>query len=556
MNWRHQDIPLEAHPHKDLIHYYSRQYNIHPLVMYHLFCHGYDQPSKIEVFLFPSMGQLHNPFLFKDMSKALKRIVKAIVHKEEIMVFGDYDVDGITSSAIIYRALKKLGAEVQVRLPLREEGYGLTSKAVQNFPEKTSLIITVDNGSNAHDALRTAKHMGIDVIVTDHHEILEEDPDCFAFINPKGADETYPFKELCGAGVALKVVQAFFMVFKGPWAKQLMEFIEFAALGTIADMVSLTDENRAICYYGLQKMNVTPCEVLKCFFSVLQIKEIDSTTVGFQIAPILNSCGRIDDPNKALHAFISDEPRQEDFRNMVYIDLLRKDMQKIEYATLRETILYNRLQHGKIITIHGSFHKGIAGILAARVTEEFKKPAIVIANDGTGSARSVQGTNFSMINTLTRVSNYLQKFGGHKAAAGLTISTDSAHLKAFILALQSSAELEEANEPVTHFLAEYPIEGWDRSTINDFIALEPYGLGNPKPIFLASLSNAYQIASFGKASDHLKFSIDKKQVIAFGKSSSLEEIASGFAEGLYTFGGRKFQFNLLDIRTKSSKGSD
>ncbi|MDR6553972.1 single-stranded-DNA-specific exonuclease RecJ [Paenibacillus qinlingensis] len=551
MNWKHLDLPIDVHPQKAKILYYSRKYNLHPLVMLNLFCNGYDDTSKIEAFLFPTMDQLHSPFLFKDMKKALKRIVKAIVNKELIMIFGDYDVDGITSTAIMYKALKRLGAEVQARLPLREEGYGLTSRSVQNFPYNTSLIITVDNGSNAHDALITAAQKGIDVIVTDHHEILDGEPQCFAFLNPKGEEETYPFKDLCGAGVALKVVQALFMILKdkNPLNNEIMEYIEYAALGTIADMVSLTDENRAICFKGLQKMNVAPCKVLKCFFSVLKIKDVSSTTIGFQIAPILNSCGRIDDPNKALEVFISEQPKHEDFKNMVNTDLLRKEMQKTQYSSLKETILQNNLNHGRIIAVHGQFHKGIAGILAARVTEEFKKPAIVIATDGTGSARSVHGTNFSMINTLTRCSRYLKRFGGHTAAAGLTISTESAHLKAFFLALQASAELEEDVEPVIRYLAEYPIEAWDKCIIDDFIALEPYGQGNPKPFFLASIKKVYQLETFGKASEHLKFTMDKKQIIGFGKANLLEEVASGHAEGLYTFGGRTLQFNLHEIRT-------
>ena len=183
------------------------------------------------------------------------------------------------------------------RLPLREEGYGLSPLAVNSLPENISLLITVDNGSSAHPAIRRAKEKGIDVIVTDHHEVLGEHPACFAFINPKRKDNTYPFPHLCGAGVALKVIQALFLTLKQDWVKETWNYIEYATIGTIADVMPITGENRVICWYGLYKMRNCPNKLLQLFREQLQLKYIDSTTIGFLIGPMLNSCGRISDPN-------------------------------------------------------------------------------------------------------------------------------------------------------------------------------------------------------------------------------------------------------------------
>lgn len=547
MDWKPHSEAIDTHPRRNLITYYSRQFNLNPLVIQHLFNHGVDHQVAIEDFLFPSFSQFHDPYLFRDMKKAVYLIIKTIVNRELIIIFGDYDVDGMTSSAILYKGLKSVAANVEVRLPLREEGYGLSLHAIQNLPQETALIITVDNGSNAHEALSAAKQRGIKVIVTDHHDITDGEPDCMAFINPKMELENYPFKDLCGAGVALKLVQALLMAAKKPWEKLITEYIELAALGTIADLVSLTDENRTICYYGLQKMNVAPSFVFKHLFSILKIDEVDSTKISFQIAPIFNSCGRIDNPNKAVQLLISDEPSMDELHTMIHINTERKEMQREQYLRLKEIILQENLQQRRVIAIHGEFDKGIIGILAARVTEEFKKPSIIISADGIGSGRIVHGTSFSMINTLTRCSQFLIRYGGHKAAAGLKVSTEKSHLEAFFSALQVSAELEESSPPEAQYLAEMPFEAWDKNCINDFLTLEPYGLGNPKPIFISPLSKIQHIETFGKASEHLKLIINKKQIIAYGKAGLYDEIAEGLSKGLYTFGERQFHFNLQEI---------
>lgn len=236
------------------------------------------------------------------MKKSDYRIIKAIQNKEKILIFGDYDVDGMTAAALLNTGLRFFGSNVTTQLRLRSEGYGLSATCIEKLPTDVSLIITVDNGSSAHSAMQAAKRRGIDVIVTDHHEVLGEHPTCHAFVNPKRKDSTYPYTDLCGAEVAFKVVQALHELAKLDWHKYMWDYIEFAAIATIADLMPLTGENRVITWLGLQKTNRSPHPILQKLFSLLRISKIDSTTIGFEIAFLFNACGRIDDPNLASYA--------------------------------------------------------------------------------------------------------------------------------------------------------------------------------------------------------------------------------------------------------------
>lgn len=245
MHWISK-IPIQHHPKHAQIKYLSAQFQLHPLLIQHLFNQGFSDFEKLDSFIYPKLTNMYDPFLMNEMKAAVTRILQAIQQSEHIHIFGDYDCDGITASSILYLSLKELGANVTTQLPLRSEGYGLSVNAVKQLHEDVSLVITVDNGSSAHDALRTAKERGIDVIVTDHHEVLDDRPDCLVFINPKRKDNTYPFTELCGAGVALKLVQAIYKTLNRDWIRGTEPLLDMATLGTIADMVPLKDENRIL----------------------------------------------------------------------------------------------------------------------------------------------------------------------------------------------------------------------------------------------------------------------------------------------------------------------
>ncbi len=516
--WRQINPQLNSHPNKSLIYFLARQTCIEPILMHGLFEQGINTEERVWSFLYPSINDLHNPFLLNDMKKSVFRIIQAMKRNETILIFGDYDLDGISSSTLMHQCLKYFGANVSFRLPLRHEGYGISPKAIEEISNLgVSLIITVDNGSSAHEAMRMAKEKGIDVIVTDHHEILGEFPNCYAFINPKRFDNTYPYTNLSGAGVAFKLVQALFQATSNlSWEKHFHDYIEMATLGTIADLMPLEGENRVICSLGLCKMNNDPSQVLKKLFGLLNLSYVDSTKIGFQIAPIFNSVGRIDDPNKATKLLTNTDTSEEELKELIAINRKRQSLTTEQYQQAEQDILKNGWDNEKIIVVHGEFHNGIIGIIAARVAENFHKPTIVISQSGTGSARTVQGSNFSIINPIKQCSQYLKKYGGHQGAAGLSIDLEKIDLfrKAVQLAIMNDSEIKPMIQYTNQFdLMKFPVE-----LFKDLVALEPFGIGNPKPIFhcppTQQLSN---FELFGNNKEHVKLTINKKKLLAFSK---------------------------------------
>lgn len=535
MDWVPFDTSLEKHPNKALITYMARQFDIEPVLMHHLFIHGIDNCEKVSRFIFPTIDDFHDPFLMNDMKKAIIRIIKALIQKEKILIYGDYDVDGMTATAILYKALKKFKADVHYRLPLRNEGYGLSPKAIEKIPEDVSLIITVDNGSSAHSAMEVAKRRGMDVIVTDHHEVLGPHPDCYAFINPKRHDNTYPFPHLSGAGVALKVVQALFMAGKIPWDKHVYEFIEFATLGTIADLMPLKGENRIICKLGLQKMNYTPTPVLKKLFEMLRIKYVDSSTISFQIGPIFNSSGRIGDPNQAVDILVNPLCAKADLYSLITLNKKRQQMTKEQFQRIEEQIIQNQWYKQNVIVVCDDFHSGIIGLIAAKIANKFKKPAIVISLTGAGSARSVNATDFSMINVIKKCSHFLTKYGGHRAAAGFSIKPDFDHIHAFREAIQLAALDEPPLTPKLKYISTIPLHQFPMHIFDDLGVLEPFGMSFPKPLFYCSPLVIKQFQVFGKNNEHLKLITNDKKAIAFFKGAMANKLQQqSLAECLYT----------------------
>ncbi|MDR7319679.1 DHH family phosphoesterase [Brevibacillus nitrificans] len=398
MKWIAATPSLDQHPDRVAICYLARRFNLEPVLILKLYQQGIVTEKTIADFLYPSITHLYDPFLLPDIKKAVYRIIRAIQNKEKILIFGDYDADGMTATALLYEGLHFFGASVTTQLPLRSEGYGLSASCVENLPSDISLVITVDNGSSAHPAMQVAKQRGIDVIVTDHHEVLGEHPTCHAFVNPKRKDNTYPNTDLCGAGVAFKVVQALHELAKLDWHKHMWNYIEFATIATIADLMPLTGENRVITWLGLQKMNRSPSPVLNKLFSLLRLSKIDSTTIGFQIAPLFNACGRIDDPNLACEILKSKSALEIELRQLLEINQKRKRLTKEQFSRIEKRMIDEQLHQKRVIIIQDDFHAGLIGILASRIAERFRKPAIVMTNNGVASARSVQGSSEYVIN--------------------------------------------------------------------------------------------------------------------------------------------------------------
>jgi single-stranded-DNA-specific exonuclease len=525
MKWEKSDDSLELHPNRDEIMFYSRNYSFHPYLIQHLFLHGINSEEKIEKFLFPSTEHLHDPYLFNDMKKAIHRIINATVNKEKILIFGDYDSDGITSTSIVYLALKKFGADVSFKLPLREEGYGITAKSVENASEQNvSLIITVDNGSSAHAAMTAALRSGIDIIVTDHHEIVGNHPNCFAFINPKRHDSTYPFSFLAGAGVAFKLVHALFLAANEDWKDHLFDYVELATLGTIADLMPLIGENRVISQLGLKKWNAQPLTPFRHLKKLLRLSSITSSTIGFGIAPLFNAIGRLSDPNMAVHLLTNQNKAEADFNILIDANEERKTLTYQQFLSCESIIQNESLFNNHIIVVKGDFHHGLIGILASRIAENFGKPAIVINNSGTASCRSVNGSAFSIIDCLSSCSHLLKKYGGHQAAAGFSICTEENHLHQFNNDIQNSARSQGMVTPIKKYLAILPTDEFTNEFYKDIVCLEPFGQLFPQPIFLSHLHSAKGFNIKKSDKGHVTFhSKTNERYYFFNKANIIDE---------------------------------
>src|SRR5699024_1814506 len=358
-----------------------------------------------------------------DMQKAVERLQIAIENGESILVYGDYDADGITSTSVIVETLEMLGANVSYYLPNRfKDGYGPNVDVYrQKIEEGIELILTVDNGVAGHEAIDYANQQGIDVIVTDHHELPEQLPDAFAIVHPRHPEGNYPFGELAGVGVAFKLACA--LIEEVPY-----ELLELVAIGTVADMVSLTDENRIFVRLGLEMMKQTQRIGLKTLMEVSEVnpKELDEQTIGFALAPRLNALGRLDDPNPAVHLMLTFD-EEEAYQLAKQIDLWnqkRKDLvDEINSQTI-EKINPDNYVH---VIAGEDWHEGVLGIVAGKILKETGKPTIVLSinenNQAKGSGRSVD--SFNLFESMGQVREIFEKFGGHHSAVGLTIKLEN-----------------------------------------------------------------------------------------------------------------------------------
>ncbi|WHY93084.1 single-stranded-DNA-specific exonuclease RecJ [Neobacillus cucumis] len=535
MHWKPIDIPYENHPKRGYFYYCSRMFDLDPRLIHYLWLNGYKKEEQMINLLVPSIDKMYSPFLLNDMDIAVDRILKALYQKEHIFIFGDYDTDGITSTTLLYKILIHLNGKVSFRLPLRKEGYGLTANAVFELPTDVSLLITVDNGSSAHEAMKAAKQRGVDVIVTDHHEVLGPPPSCFAFINPRRKDNTYPFPSLSGAGVALKVSQALYKRMGRRMDSVMSEAIELAALGTIADLMPMVDENRIICWLGLRKLENHPLPLIKHLKDLLHISKVDSTTVGFTFGPIFNACGRISDPNIAVKLLLKKNLTKEMVRKVIDLNEKRKEMTQLSFKIALDFIEGNQLHKDQVIVVNGSFHHGIIGILAGKIAESFQKPSIVISKDGVGSARSVNGTDFSIVAAIKECSEHLLKFGGHQAAAGFSITPDSNKIGEFRKVIQEIAKKQEIRDPLITYCFDLSINDVTDTFLNDLYSLEPFGINFPKPIFFTSLNDITHFETFGRKQNHLKLFHSKKEIIGFDMANFLSQWKkSSKLEVLYT----------------------
>ncbi|OAA31402.1 single-stranded DNA exonuclease RecJ [Kosmotoga arenicorallina S304] len=490
---------------------------------------------EVNKFLNPDASLMHDPFLMKDMSTAIKTIIEAAERGNSIVIFGDYDVDGVTSTALLYLTMKKLGFNVSYYIPLRlEEGYGLSKDAITELYEQGHrLLITVDCGVTSVEEIKHAKELGFKVVVTDHHEVKESLPPAEAIVNPKRPDDEYPFKGLAGVGVAYKVLSALNETLGFPLDPQ--DYLDIVALGTIADIVPLKDENRYIVREGTKKIQNHPLLGLKALLSYLRLnaEHLTAQDIAFKIAPKLNAAGRMDSAIVALELLISrnhEEAMKAASRLLQHNQNRQTIEAKIFDQAIKEIEKNKAYKKDKVLVLSGeNWHLGVLGIVASRLVGMYNKPVFLISTSGEvgkGSARSPSG--ISIISLLNNINSLLKEYGGHEMAAGLTIEKKNIPL---MRKLVNEAYVElYGNELPVHVVevdAELSLDELNSEKLGEIQLLRPFGHSNPEPKFLIKNLNIEKAKTFGNSGDHVKLILrsgDRKVLaIGFGMNRLFDE---------------------------------
>lgn len=537
---------------------------------------------------------LHDPFMLDDMQKGCDRINKAVKNGEKITVYGDYDVDGITSVCIIYSYLKKAGADINYYIPSRKgEGYGVSSNAIRSlYGSGTKLIITVDTGITAVSETEFAKTLGIDMVITDHHECPDILPDACAVINPKRVGTRYPFSKLAGVGVAFKLLCALECVrTDSPMIdcvrKISMEYSDLTAIGTIADVMPVTDENRIIISLGLALANKTGKVGLEKLINLCRSnetkttaqknkKKISSGFVGFGLAPKINAAGRISDASLAVDLFLTENAEEAEQRAVKLCEINR-ERQLEENRIAEEANEYIQkhpfLKNGVIVIENNTWNHGVIGIVSSKITDKYSLPSILISFDGNedpndpeavgkGSGRSVSGMN--LVNALSSCSDLLEKYGGHELAAGLSVKRKNLEeFKRRINEYAGSCFGENTPVPTLDIDCELDTSDINLTLASELERLEPYGVDNPTPIFVLRDAEIADITPVGM-NRHLKLKITKDgfsvTAMLFGVSSEdftlnvHDSVDIAFNLEINDFMGiLSPQINIRDIRMSDSE---
>lgn len=487
------------------------------LVQKLLYNRGITNSSEAVEFLNPDYGRLHDPFLFSAMRMSVERIWQAIETGEKITIYADYDADAITACAVMFRAFSKLGAQVDYYIPDRfSEGYGMNSEAVERIAAAgTKLIITVDCGINAVAETETALKAGVDVIITDHHELTGQLPQAFSVINPKNPADNYPFKYLTGVGVAFKVVQALFADAArlearnavAGWEKWLLDLV---AIGTVADCQALMDENRVLVSFGLKVLAKTRWPGLKSLIDAAGTNNrLDTYVLGFIIAPRINAAGRISHASVALKLLVSDDPK-ESFALAGELNQLNIHRQQLTERVISEAREQVELMMEKRVLLAAGqdWPKGVVGLVAGRLAEEYGRPVLILEKGeefATGSGRASGA--FDLVAALNYSKEYLSKYGGHTQAAGFTLPTEKIpyfHQKLIDYAETMSVQ---DSEPVLELDAELDVNEINFDNLEMLEKFEPFGFGNPRPKFACYGAELMEFRLVGAEQKHLKLNL-------------------------------------------------
>ena len=504
--------------------------------------------EQIKVFLEPTRNNFYDPFLLPDMEKAVQRILKAIENKEKVVIFGDYDVDGITSTTVLKKFLEERGLEVGYHIPNRlKEGYGLNKEAIKQIvEEKWTLMITVDCGISGVEDVDYANELGIDTIVTDHHEPSEKLPNAIAVIDPKITTNKYPFNQLAGVGVVFKLIQALSIKLELD-EKEYLKYLDLVCLGTISDIVPLVDENRVIAKLGLKLIETQRNPGLKSLITSSGYKTVNSGTISFGIAPRVNACGRMGFAEDALKLFLTNNlfEIQELTKKLNEYNRERQETEKTIFEeAFKEIEENNELDNEIIILSKENWHHGVIGIVSSKITENYLKPSILLCEeDGIckGSGRSVPGLDLH--EALCKTSKDLEKYGGHAMAVGISLKKENLEkFKKDINEYIRSLNLGEI-QPVIDIDMLVTLRDLDIETVKQLKKLEPFGEANRMPIFAIKNLKIDSIRSLSEGK-HLKLRL---------KEDNLSIDAIGFNLGeltdLYKIGDKVDIVGNLEINS-------
>ena len=551
----------------------AEKINMIPILASLLIRRGITTESAAKRFFRPQLSDLINPFLMKDMDIAVDRLNDAMGRKERILVYGDYDVDGCTAVALVYKFLQQFYSNIDYYIPDRyDEGYGISQKGLE-YAKSTGvkLIIILDCGIKAIDEIAQAKELGIDFIICDHHVPDETIPDAVAILNPKRPDDTYPFKDLCGCGVGFKFMQAFAKNNCIPFAR-LIPLLDFCAVSIAADLVQVTDENRILAFHGLKQLNQNPSLGLKAIIDIcgLNGREISMSDIIFKIGPRINASGRVEN-GKASVDLLIDKDFGSALRKAKHINEYneqRKDIDKQMTDEANQIVakLENQKHQSSIVLYDENWKKGVIGIVASRLTEIYFRPTVVLTRDenlATGSARSVAG--FDVYSAIKSCRDLLLNFGGHTYAAGLTLRWDD--IKKFRERFQQYVDEHikpEQTEAILDIDAIIDFRDITKKLHNDLKKFAPFGPSNPKPLF-ATLG-VYDFGTskvVGRSQEHIKLElVDTKSNnvmngIAFGQSGAARYIKSKRAFDIaYTIEDNVFKHGNIQLQIEDIRPED
>ena len=531
---------VTAKPNLETVRSLARSCGFTPLAAAALCARGIDTPEAARAFLETDPAKLHDPMLLPDMAKARDTIRQAIEQGKKIAVFGDYDVDGVTSTCVMTRVLRSLGADVRHYIPDRlSEGYGLSMGAMDRLAQDgIGLIVTVDSGVSAFEEIARARELGMEVVVTDHHECREELPDANAVVNPKRADSTYPFAELAGVGVAFKLACA--LAGDGQQRAVLEQYADLVALGTVADVMPLIGENRIIVAAGLRRMAETQNVGLSMLLheSGQQGKRLTASTISFILAPRINAAGRLGHADMAAELFLTDDPRRAQTLAMALCEQ-NKQRQATENQILEQALQklrreYDPLEDQVIVLAGEDWHHGVIGIVSSRICDRYACPTVLIALEdgiGKGSGRSVKG--FNLYEALCDSAPLLERFGGHELAAGLTIREEN--IQQFHENMEAWAR-EHVNPqelmPILHIDCPIAPEFISTEATRGLDVLEPFGMGNPQPVFSMCDLLVEEITPIS-SDRHVRLTLSKDGQTYTAMLFGTGQGGCGFAQGNY-----------------------